>query len=126
MRVDRVIPMIRIFSVEKAREFYVGFLGFKVDWEHRVDERAPLYMQVSRDGIVLHLTEHHGDCTPGSALFIVMRGLDDFRRELTARGYGFMRPGIHDAPWRSRVMTVADPFGNRLTFNEYNDPNETI
>ena len=29
------VPQFRIFSVEKAREFYLGFLGFKVDWELR-------------------------------------------------------------------------------------------
>ena len=29
------IPILRIFAVDKAMEFYVGFLGFKVDWEHR-------------------------------------------------------------------------------------------
>ena len=28
---DRVVPTFRIFSLEKAREFYVGFLGCKVD-----------------------------------------------------------------------------------------------
>jgi catechol 2,3-dioxygenase-like lactoylglutathione lyase family enzyme len=126
MRVDRVIPMLRIFSVEKAKEFYVGYLGFHVDWEHRFEPTAPLYMQVSRDGIVLHLTEHYGDATPGSAVFIVMRGLDDLHQEVTARNYPYMRPGIQEVPWRARTMTVTDPFGNRLTFNEYNDPNETI
>jgi catechol 2,3-dioxygenase-like lactoylglutathione lyase family enzyme len=125
MRVDRVIPMFRIFSVEKAKEFYVGFLGFKVDWEHRFDPQAPLYMQVSREGLVLHLTEHHGDCTPGSQAFVVMRGLDDLHKEITARNYPYMNPGIQDVPWRARAMTVTDPFGNRLAFNEYNDPAET-
>src|SRR5262249_37301718 len=44
----QTIPLLRIFSVEKAREFYVGFLGFGIDWEHRFDETAPMYMQVSR------------------------------------------------------------------------------
>ena len=28
----RAVPTFRIFSLEKAREFYVDFLGFKVDW----------------------------------------------------------------------------------------------
>ena len=51
---------------ERAREFYVGFLGFTVDWEHRFDPDASLYLQVSRDGCVLHLSGHHGDATPGS------------------------------------------------------------
>src|SRR4051812_9278801 len=29
-----VVPVLRIFDVAKAREFYAGFLGFTVDWEH--------------------------------------------------------------------------------------------
>jgi hypothetical protein len=31
----QAIPIFRIFDVAKAKEFYVGFLGFQVDWEHR-------------------------------------------------------------------------------------------
>jgi hypothetical protein len=49
------IPILRIFSVEKAKEFYVDFLGFTIDWEHRFDDNAPLYAQVSRAGLKLHL-----------------------------------------------------------------------
>jgi len=45
----QTIPILRIFDVAKAREFYVGFLGFPVDWEHRFDDRAPVYMQVNED-----------------------------------------------------------------------------
>jgi len=63
----RVVPILRIFDVAKAKDFYAGFLGFTIDWEHRFDDRAPLYLQVSRNGLVLHLSEHHGDGTPGSA-----------------------------------------------------------
>jgi len=33
----RTIPTLRIFDSAKAREFYVGFLGFKVDFEHRFE-----------------------------------------------------------------------------------------
>ena len=32
------IPIIRIFAVDKAMEFYQGFLGFALDWEHRFGE----------------------------------------------------------------------------------------
>ena len=71
------IPILRIFSVEKAKEFYVGFLGFTVDWEHRFDERAPVYVQVSRAGCVLHLSEHHGDCCPGSTVFVRVTGVEE-------------------------------------------------
>ena len=64
----QAIPIFRIFDVEKAKEFYVSFLGY--------------------------------------------------HREIIAKGYRLMRPGIELAPWNARVMEVIDPFGNRLRFNE--------
>ena len=112
------IPILRMFSVEKAKEFYVDFLGFKIDWEHRFDETAPLYMQVSRNGLILHLSEHYGDGSPGAAVFVDMSGIEDFHREITAKKYRYMRPGLEDAPWNARTMQLTDPFGNRLRFSE--------
>ena len=116
MKLGSPIPILRIFDEAKAKEFYVGFLGFKVDWEHRFEPGLPLYMQVSKDGCVLHLSEHHGDCTPGSAMRIETSGLDEFERELTAKAYKHARPKIQEMPWGSRDLSVQDPFGNRLTF----------
>ena len=66
---QKTIPILRIFSVEKAKEFYVGFLGFTVDWEHHIEDNTPAYIQVSRAGLTLHLSEHHGDACPGSTVF---------------------------------------------------------
>jgi catechol 2,3-dioxygenase-like lactoylglutathione lyase family enzyme len=114
----QTIPILRIFSIEKAREFYVGFLGFTVDWEHRFDPAAPIYMQVSRAGCVLHLSEHHGDCCPGSTVFVRVSGLDEFHRELTSKGYGYLRPGVERTFHDSKCMEVIDPFGNRIRFDE--------
>jgi len=34
-KLRQVIPVLRIFSVERAKEFYLDFLGFTLDWEHR-------------------------------------------------------------------------------------------
>jgi uncharacterized glyoxalase superfamily protein PhnB len=116
MSFDRTTPILRIFDEAKAREFYVAFLGFTVDWEHRFDPGLPLYMQVSRDGCVLHLSEHHGDGSPGAAVRIETSDLDGFQAELLSKGYKYARPGIEAMPWGTRDMTVRDPFGNRLTF----------
>ena len=91
------IPVFRIFSVEKAREFYLDFLAFKLDWEHRFEPDFPVYMQVSRGALVLHLSEHHGDACPGSTAYVRMRGVRD---------------------WAEAEMTVTDPFGNRIRFGE--------
>jgi hypothetical protein len=41
-------PILRIFDEDKAKEFYLDFLGFHLDWEHRYGENFPLYAQVSR------------------------------------------------------------------------------
>lgn len=111
------VPIIRIFSEEKAREFYVDFLGFNVDWEHRFGDNFPLYAQVRRSDLVLHLSEHHGDATPGSTIFVPVRDIDALHRELQAKHYKDAKPGVEALPW-GKVLEVADPFGNRLRFCE--------
>jgi catechol 2,3-dioxygenase-like lactoylglutathione lyase family enzyme len=114
----QVIPLLRIFSVEKAKEFYVGFLGFTIDWEHRFDDNAPLYMQVSKGRCVLHLTEHHGDCCPGSTVFVWLTGIEELHRDLAAKQYRYMRPGLERTGYGSLCVSVIDPFGNCIRFNE--------
>ena len=65
---------------------------------------------------VLHLSEHHGDCCPGAAVRIETDELEAFQEELAVKRYRNARPGIQKMSWGSRDMSVADPFGNRLTF----------
>jgi len=112
-----VSPLLRIFDEAKAKEFYVDYLGFGVDWEHRYEPDMPLYVQVSLGRCVLHLTEHHGDCTPGSALRIEASNLKEYHEILTAKKYGYARPGLQQA-FGCLEVRIADPFGNRLTFFE--------
>ncbi len=33
LSVQQTLPILRIVAIAKAREPYVGFLGFRVDWE---------------------------------------------------------------------------------------------
>jgi hypothetical protein len=115
---QRVVPIFRIFSLAKAREFYLDFLGFKVDWEHRFEPEAPVFMQISRDGLVIHLSEHHGDGTPGSIAYVYMTGVEDLHRELNAKKYRHMRPALQEQEWGMTEMGVINPFNNRITFGE--------
>ena len=117
MKLGAVTPILRIFDEARARQFYVDFLGFEVDWEHRFAPDLPLYLQVARGACVLHLSEHHGDCCPGAALRIAVDNIDDLHAELAGKQYGYARPAVEDTPWGSRELTVRDPFGNRLTFS---------
>lgn len=116
--IQQTIPILRIFDESKAREFYIDFLGFSVDWEHRFEPGMPLYMQVSRAGLTQHLSEHHGDACPGSTVFVWMQGIEAFHREITARNYGCLRPGVERTFYGTKCMEVIDPFGNRIRFNE--------
>jgi uncharacterized glyoxalase superfamily protein PhnB len=116
MSFGKTTPILRMFDEAKAKEFYVDFLGFKIDWEHRFDDGLPLYMQISKDGCVLHLSEHHGDCTPGAAMRIETTELEKFNKGLLEKQYKYARPGLNDTPWGTKDMTITDPSGNRLTF----------
>jgi catechol 2,3-dioxygenase-like lactoylglutathione lyase family enzyme len=112
------IPVLRIFDIEKAREFYLDFLGFTMDWDHRFGPNFPIYMQVSRSGLKLHLSEHHGDASPGSTVFVRMKGVDAYHAELIGKRYSYSKPGIQEDGPGGRMLEVPDPFGNRIRFCE--------
>lgn len=115
---ERTIPILRIFDVAKAREFYLDYLGFSVDFEHRFHDDAPLFMGISRGPIRLYLSEHHGDGTPGTHIVIQMHGVEELHRELSAKNYRYMNPGIQTQEWGTRELIVYDPFNNHVVFSE--------
>jgi uncharacterized glyoxalase superfamily protein PhnB len=110
------VPILRSFNEALMRDFYVNFLGFEVLFEHRFEPGLPLYCAVRQGTCELHLSEHHGDATPGASLRIAVNDVDAFAAELLAKAKPYARPSVHDMPWGTRDFTVTDPFGNRLTF----------
>jgi uncharacterized glyoxalase superfamily protein PhnB len=115
----KTIPVLRIFDIDKAKEFYLDWLGFEVDWEHQFFENAPIYMQISRGGLTLHLSEHHGDCCPGAKIFIHTEAIEAIHQDLMEKNYKYNCPEIETVPWNAHCLEVTDPFGNRLSFNQY-------
>ncbi|WP_256666211.1 MULTISPECIES: glyoxalase superfamily protein [unclassified Pseudomonas] len=118
MHLGKVTPILRIFDEARAVEFYVDFLGFKIDWQHRFEANFPLYLQVSLGDCVLHLSEHHGDGSPGVGVRIQAQGLEAYQQQLLAKDYRYAKPEIEETPWGTREMTLRDPSGNRLVFVE--------
>lgn len=110
------VPVLRSLDEARAREFYLGFLGFSIEWEHRFEPNSPLYMRMRRGRMVVDLSEHHGDGTPGSTIWVPVEDVQALQKELVGKSYKFMRPGIDsDAPG-GPTMDVFDPFSNTIRF----------
>jgi len=56
----KTTPILRILDEAKAREFYVDFLGFNVDWEHRF-ESVPRLMDYAARFRMLTLMANQAD-----------------------------------------------------------------
>jgi len=113
--VQTVTPQFRITDARRSIAFYVDGLGFEIDWEHRFEPGFPVFMQLTRAGQSIFLTEHAGDCRVGGAAYFVVADVDACYQAFVARGVVPTEPPA-DMPWGSRELVVTDPDGNRLRF----------
>lgn len=118
MKAEQIIPVLRIFDYQKMLEFYIDWLGFEIVWEHRFEENMPAYLEVKKGNIILHLSEHHGDASPGSSIFVWGEGVAEYHKELIDKNYKYNRPGLEKTFYNAVSFTVHDPFGNKIIFNE--------
>ncbi|MGD9855295.1 MAG: bleomycin resistance protein [Planctomycetaceae bacterium] len=110
-----VIPQFRITHADRSISFYVNGLGFQIDWEHRFEPGFPVFMQLTRRGQSIFLSEHVGDCQAGGAAYFVVPDVDACYAEFAAHSVMPIQPPA-DTPWGRREMLVTDPDGNRLRF----------
>lgn len=116
----KITPVLRSFDETRARAFYCDFLGFELVFAHRFEPGLPLYMGVKLGDCELHLSEHYGDATPGSAIRIAVDDVTAYVAQLRAKNFGNARPGAPGkTDWGSLETTIADPAGNRLMFYTY-------
>ena len=119
VQLGNVIPILRSFDEAKARAFYVDFLGFEIEFEHRFSDNAPLYLGLRYGPCRLHVSEHFGDSSPGVAVRITTDDVTSYMRALNAKNYKYAAPGTEErapTPWGTIEATIADPFGNKLIF----------
>lgn len=109
-----VIPQLRMTNAVVSVPFYQR-LGFAIDWEHRFAPEMPLFVQISRAGQLLFLSEHAGDCEPGGAVYFHVPDVDALYTAFIAGGATVFRAPA-DVPWGGREMMVVDPDHNRLRF----------
>lgn len=109
------IPTFKIVDYKKAIEFYIDFLGFTIDWEHRFGPNEPVYMQVSKNDLILHLTENERFQT-GMIVFVETKGIDFLQKEINEKSAQSVTISLTD--WGTKQIEIEDPFGNMLRFNE--------
>ncbi len=108
------IPILRMFDVDATKRFYVEYLGFQLDWQEGEGDR-PVFIQVSRGPVVLNLSSHHGDGTPGTAVLVHIDDVEALDAELRDRPYPFLSPGI-EPHGVGREMVLIDPASNEIRF----------
>jgi len=111
------IPVVRVHSCSRAKEFYCGLLGFEIRFAYRPDQSCsdPCYMGLVRDSAALHVSSFAGDGTAGAAVYVLVEDVDAVARELKARG-ATMALEPTDQTWGNREMYVEDPDGNSVRF----------
>ncbi|MCY1142770.1 glyoxalase superfamily protein [Actinoplanes sp. Pm04-4] len=116
MEIGPGIPVLRVESMAAALPFYVDRLGFEVDWEHRFAPGLPLYVQVSRAQTVFHLSEHRGDGTPNSVVWIPVTDVYGLHKEFAEKAGGHLPHEIEPDSPGGPTFEVVDPTGNVLRF----------
>lgn len=115
------VPVLRIHDEALAREFYLEYLGFTVKWEHRFEPGMPLYLRIRRDETTLDLSEHHGDGTPGTVVWVPVANAAALLAEISTRSHPHLNPGIDREAPGGPTIEVTDHFGNVLRFCETNE-----
>lgn len=114
------IPVLRVFDYQQAVDFYVGRLGFKLDWERRPDE-GPFQLQISMDQIILLLVQYPDKGSLGS--WVLVRGfkhLVAYRKRIMEQADHMSLPPLKQVPGEPGTLSMAiiDPFFNRIEFRE--------
>jgi len=113
----RIIPLLHITNAAASEQYYCGQLGFTKEFEvpASATQRDPVYMGVSRDGLLIHLSGHAGDGIAGNTVLFRCDSVDALYREFLAKGVA-----IHIGPvnqtWGLREVVVRDPDRNAIVF----------
>lgn len=113
----KAIPTLGINDYQTAINYYLDFLGFKIDWEHRFAPNDPVYMQVSKNGLILHLSENKR-FESKTIVFVETKNINEFYKEIAERNSSAKIQEIVVTDWQTMQLELEDPFGNLLRFNE--------
>lgn len=93
--------------------FRITGSGFQIGWEHRYRPEFPVFVQLTKGGLSLYLSQHKGDCRVGGLAYFYVSDVDVWYNECRRLG---IVPSImpKNQPWGNREMRLTDPDGNQL------------
>jgi len=113
---------VPVSDVDRAKDFYVGQVGFVADHDFQVTEELR-FVQLTPPGSACSVVIGTGitDMAPGSqrGLQLVIDDADAARDELRARGVEASE--VDDQPW-GRFVYFADPDGNTWALQQVPAP----
>ena len=122
MRFVSSVPVLRMRDEAETLRFYLDFLGFTQDWQHRFRNNTPLYAQIRHGDAVLHLDGHATADSPVATVRFPVIDLKRYQLELSGRndlaiGLDLVRPR-----GTNLELCLDDPSGNMLIFQDVPEP----
>ena len=109
------ISTFRVGDARSSESYYRDQLGFATTWQHDPGEGFPVFVEVSRDQVAIHLSEHEGDGAFGAQLYVKVDDAKALHEELAGRGAKIIEP-LQDSEWGHMIFVVEDLDGNVLRF----------
>ena len=107
------ISTLRVADARASEAFYRDNLGFKMTWEYDPGDGHPVFLEVARDNVAFHLSEHEGDGPEKVSIYVNVADAESLYHELKKRGTKISSP-LEDMPWGHKVFTLEDLDGNIL------------
>ena len=114
MKIDKIVPTLRVKDARKSVQFYCDVLGFTKEWEHQFSPEFPLLMSISFTGCSLFLTEHTVTGSDNCDIYLYVDDVDGFYEEKCRQGLAFVKAPV-DEPWGMREVAFTDPDNHRFT-----------
>lgn len=120
---EKTIPLLRVSDYDKAIDYYIKWLGFKIDWEKKPDD-GPFRIQISfRETITLQLLQF--ETAEGLGTWILIedfKNLVIFRKFLGMKPAKYPTPPVKHFPEDKSILTLTfqDPFRNLIELRQQN------
>jgi catechol 2,3-dioxygenase-like lactoylglutathione lyase family enzyme len=104
----------RVSDLDRARDFYVGLLGFQELYRDDDDR----WLRLGREGVELHLAEGEGIGDPEGEAIVTLDVADAKAEAARLREAGVEVGTVLEIPSTIRLLDVYDPDGNRLQLSQ--------